>query len=69
MYELADIIVTLIKSLWLWGAWLGLVLAALITWILSTLLFETFHAGIFLGLAIPFLLGGAYLQHVMERKK
>lgn len=66
MSELIDAVAALFGF---WGAWLGLLLAAVITWILSSVFFDEFHLGLFVAIAIPCLVGGVYLQHVTENKK
>ena len=51
-----------------WGAWLGLLVAAVVTWPLSAALWGEFSFGLFWGLSIPLVIGGVYLQHVTERE-
>lgn len=66
MSELIDTIAYLLEF---WGAWLGVLLAALITWVVSSVFFDGFNWELFVGIAIPCLIGGVYLQYLIENKK
>jgi len=64
-----EILGSLIDALVMWGAALGLVIAALIAWGISSILWGEFNAGLFVGIAIPCVIGGVYLQHQIEKGK
>ncbi len=64
MSEFIDALVSLMGFL---GAWLGLFLAASIAWAASSLIWGEFNTGLFVGISIPCLIAGAYLQHVVEK--
>ena len=50
-----------------WGAWLGLGVAALLTWALSSMFWGEFNVEMFVGFGIPCLVGGVYLQHLVAK--
>lgn len=62
-----ELIGALFDSLFLWGVALGLVVAALITWIVSFIIWGEFNSGLFIGVAVPCLIGGIYWQHLIEK--
>ena len=51
----------------LWGALAGLILSALLTWAISSIVWGEFHLGLFVGLAIPLIIVGIYLQHTIDK--
>lgn len=57
---------SLIDAIFFWGAAIGLVVAALLTWVVSSMLWGEFNVGLFVGIAIPCLIGGVYMQHHIE---
>ena len=65
MSELIDIVIAFFGF---WGAWLGVLLAALIAWPLSVVVWGEFHVGLFCGLCVPLVAIGVYVQHVVERR-
>jgi len=52
-----------------WGALVGLALAAIIAWGISSFVWGEFKVEVFIGCAVPFLLGGVYHQHVVEKEE
>lgn len=51
-----------------WGAFVGLFIAIIITWMLSILLWGEFRVEVFVGLAVPLLMAGAYIQYLIEKR-
>ncbi len=63
--ELFDLVISLFAF---WGAWLGLLIAGLITWAMSGFLGSEFHAGLFIGLSVPLVSICVYVQYIKEKR-
>jgi len=64
-----EILGSLIDVLAMWGAALGLAVAALIAWGISSILWGEFNSGVFVGIAIPCVIVGVYWQYQIEKGK
>lgn len=49
-----------------WGLWQGLLVAPLITWLLSVLFWDSFRIDVLADMTIPCVMAGAYLQYSVE---
>ena len=52
----------------LWGAFIGLAVAAAFTWAVSYFVWGEFNGSLFTAMGLPAVLIGVYLQHKVENK-
>lgn len=51
----------------LWGAFVGLLLSAILTWGLSQLYWDSFNTSLFAAIAIPAVIAGVFIQYRVEK--